>query len=402
MSKNNRRLFLKKMIFGSFSVPFLKTGLLKTSSHRIKKGEMYYRRLGRTGLEVSEISLGGSPLPDWAILRQAIDRGVNYIDTSHTYMNGNSERQIGKLFKEAGRDQVYVGTKFHLRGPWSEKTIVSSVEGSLKRLQTDCIDVLLIHGISNPSNLTDERVLSAFDRMKKEGKFRFNGISCHSNHHQVISKAVECGAYDMVQLGYNVFDLDDSEEQIQKYSDYLGASGTSKLIKSAWDQDIGVIAMKTLKVGGKRQNLDKYHTGSVSLYQAMLKWALDNSHITSVVTEMMNRTQLDEDLSVVNSPLSEEERRNLFQYAAENSSQYCHMCGTCQDRCPQGIQTTSILRYLAYFEGYEKPSRAKLMYSQLAPDQTAKSCVECGTCDRSCPYGLSVSQRIQYADSLLA
>jgi len=390
------------MLFSSLSVPVLSSGMLPRSFQRIKKGPMFYRRLGRTGLLVSEISLGGSPLPDWALMRQAVDRGVNYIDTSHTYMNGNSERQIGKLLKEAGREKIYVGTKFHIRNRWSEESIISSVEGSLRRLQTDTIDVLLIHGASDPNKLTDERVLSAFDKMKRAGKFRFSGLSCHSNHQEVISEAVNCGQYDMVQLGYNVFDIEDTEKDIKTYSDYLGTSGLRNLIKKAYDQDIGVIAMKTLKVGGRRQNLDKYSTGSTSLYQAMLKWALENQQISSVVTEMLNRTQLEEDLAVVNSPLSAKERKNLIQYAAENRADYCHMCGICQDHCPQGIETTSILRYLAYYEVYKKQKRAKSLYSGLSPEQTAQTCVECGQCDQSCPYGVSVSQRIRYAHSLLS
>jgi len=363
---------------------------------------MFYRRLGRTGLQISEISLGGSPLPDWAILRQAVDRGVNYIDTSHTYMNGNSERQIGKLLKEVGREKIYVGTKFHIRSHWNEESIISSVEGSLQRLQTDTIDVLLIHGASDPADLTDERLLSAFNKMKKDGKFRFNGLSCHSNHHQVISEAVKCGQYDMVQLGYNVFDIEKTEKDIKTYPDYLGTSGIRNLIQSAHDKDIGVIAMKTLKVGGRRQNLDPYKTGSTSLYQAMLKWALQNQHVTSVLTEMLNRTQLEEDLSVINSPLTEKEQKNLIQFAAENSKDYCHMCGICQDLCPQGIETTSILRYLAYYEGYNKQKRARTMYSRLSSEKTAKACVECRTCDQHCPYGVSVSRRIHEADSLLS
>jgi predicted aldo/keto reductase-like oxidoreductase len=402
MSKNNLRTFLKEIMFGSLSVPLLSPGLFPSPPQRIQKGSMFYRRLGRTGLQISEISLGGSPLPDWAILRQSIDKGVNYIDTSHTYMNGNSERQIGKLLKEVGREKIHVGTKFHIRSHWNEESIISSVEGSLQRLQTDTIDVLLIHGASDPTSLTDERLLSAFNKMKKAGKFRFNGLSCHSNHHQVILEAVKCGQYDMIQLGYNVFDIEKTEKDIKTYPDYLGTSGIRNLIRSAYDKDIGVIAMKTLKVGGKRQNLEQYKTGSTSIYQAMLKWVLQNHQVTSVLTEMLNRTQLEEDLSVINSTLTEKEQKNLIQFAAENSKDYCHMCGTCQDLCPQEIETTSILRYLAYFEGYNKQKRARTLYSKLSSEKTAKACVECRTCDQHCPYGVSVSQRIHDADSLLS
>ena len=356
---------------------------------------MFYRRLGRTNLLISEIALGGSPVPDMPILLQAIERGVNYIDTSQSYQNGNSERQIGQLLKLVGRDKVQVGTKFHLRRNWSEETIISSVEDSLGRLNTDYLDVLLIHGAANEENLDDERVLSAFEKLKKQGKYRFRGLSCHSNHHKVVKKAVDCGYYDMVQLGYNVFDIQGTEKEVQTYDDYLGASGIKHLISLAKSKDVGIIAMKTLKVGGKRQNLEKFKTGTTSLFQAMLKWALENRDISAVVTEMLTFEQLEEDLAVVGKSLSEKERRNLMRFVAERSKDYCHMCGLCQSACPSGIKTTSILRFFAYYEGYNKPELAKKFYSRLKPSENASACKNCGECEKSCLYGVSIRNKMR-------
>jgi len=284
MRIKSRRNFIKNMLWGSLiaslTLPQKLIPLTTKSSQPRKKGEMYYRRLGRTNLFISEISLGSSPLPPWAVLREAINRGVNYIDTSESYENGNSERKIGRLFKEIGRDKVYVGTKFHLRKNWSEQTIIRAVDQSLQRLQTDYIDVLLIHGADDPDKLTDDRVMAAFERLKKEGKYRFRGLSCHQNHHQVVKKAVECGYYDMVQLGYNVFDIQEIQSEVEVYDDYLGESGIRGLLALAKAEDVGVIAMKTLKVGGKRQNLEKYNTGTTSIFQAMLKWVLADKNVS--------------------------------------------------------------------------------------------------------------------------
>ncbi|MCK4556249.1 MAG: aldo/keto reductase, partial [Candidatus Aminicenantes bacterium] len=329
------------------------------------------------------------------------ERGVNYIDSSHSYQNGNSERQIGQLLKEVGRDKVHVGTKFHLRRNWSEETIISSVEGSLRRLDTDYMDVLLIHGASNQEYLDDERVLNAFEKLKKQGKYRFSGLSCHSNHHEVVKKAVECGYYDMIQLGYNVFDIQESEKEIQTYDDYLGAGGIRRLIALAKSKDVGIIAMKTLKVGGKRQNLEKYKTGTTSIYQEMLKWVLENRDISSVVTEMLTFDQLEEDLGVIGKPLTEGERKNLFRHVVENSKDYCHMCGLCRKSCPSRIETPSILRFLAYHEGYGKIGLAKEAYSRLKPAQTASACKNCGECENACPYGVPVRNKIREAHFLL-
>jgi len=405
MNNNSRRDFLKKITVGTLSAPLTKIrafGNHNAEQKRLKRGKMYYRRLGRTDMFISEISLGSSPLPDWALLMQAIERGVNYIDTSHTYSNGNSERQIGKLFKEFGRDKLYIGTKFHLRKNWSEKTIIQSAEDSLKRLQSDYIDILLIHGAEKKKNITDERLLSAFDKLKTAGKIRFQGLSCHSNHKNVVQAAVDCGHYDMVQLGYNVFDIEDKQEKIENYDDYLGESGLRSLISYAASKDVGIIAMKTLKIGGKRQNLENYKTDTASVFQAMLKWVLENKNIASACTEMLNKKQLDEDLAVPGQALTEIEKRTLFKYVAENSDNFCHMCGQCQTQCPFGIATTDIMRFLAYYEGYNKTSRAKEEYSRLSPEQTIKECKNCGQCESICPYNVAVRERILYAHEVLA
>ncbi len=396
---------MKNIAVGAFSffTPFIKlvSGKEEETS-RIKKGEMHYRRLGRTNLLISEISLGGSPLPDWPLFLQALERGVNYIDTSCNYGNGNSERQIGRMFKEFGRDKAYVGTKFVLRGgSWSEESIVKSVNASLQRLQTDYVDVLLIHGAENEEHLTDESVLGAFERLKKEGKYRFRGLSCHSNHRRVMQRAAECGHYDMVMLAYNVFDIQEGEKNIKVYDDYLAESGIRGLITLASSKDVGIIAMKTLKVGGRRQNLEKYKTGKTSLFQAMLKWVLENKNISSAAIEMLTYEQLEEDLSVAGLPLSEEERRNLFLYVAKNSKDYCHLCGICQASCPSLVPTAEILRILAYDQSYQKTDLARKLYSELRQEHGGFSCQDCGQCERVCPYRVSVRKKIKEAGLLL-
>ncbi|MGZ5495488.1 MAG: aldo/keto reductase, partial [Candidatus Aminicenantales bacterium] len=101
---HDRRTFIKTMAGGAFAVGSSLAGWPargQTASGSPDKAGMAYRRLGRTGLLVSEISLGSSPLPDPDLLRAIVDRGVNYIDTSHNYDNGNAERQIGRLIKDA-------------------------------------------------------------------------------------------------------------------------------------------------------------------------------------------------------------------------------------------------------------------------------------------------------------
>jgi len=351
---------------------------------------------------VSEISLGSSPLPDPDLLRAIVDRGVNYIDTSHNYENGNAERRIGRLLKDVGRDKLLVATKFHVAPRDTPETIAASVHGSLRRLDVATIDVLMIHGAESAGVLDDGRVLEAYERLKREGAYRFRGLSCHANQDEVVRKAVSCGLYDMVQVGYNVFDIQEPEREVETYPDYLAASGIGALVGLAHSRDVGVIAMKTLKVGGRRQDLGKYRTGSASVYQAMLKWVLGDPRVTSALTEILNRGQMEEDLGAAGAKLEAEEMSTLARFVRENGTDFCHGCARCGRACPSGVATATILRALAYAESYGKADRARNVYASLKCGETAAACRDCGACERACPYGVAVRNRIREAGRLLA
>jgi len=403
---SKRRSFLKAFAVGAAAaiVPSVSPSSRAASQtqvsppYKIRRNDMIYRRLGRTGLLISEISLGGSPLPDERLLFQLVERGINYIDTSDSYENGNCERKVGRLFKAVGRDKIHIHARFHLEGPWTEASLIASVEGSLRRLGTEQVEILGIHGVEKPEHLTDERILGAFEKLK--GKYRFRGLTCHVNQHAVIPKAVESGLYDMVQIGYNVFDIQETEKEIKTYSDYLGESGIRKLIDLARSRDVGVTAMKVLKIGGRRQDLAAYKKGGPSLYPAMLKWALENEKLSAAVIEIMNEEEMNEDLGAIGRPLAPAERRMLHAHVAANAGSYCHLCGLCQAACPAAIRTTDVSRCLAYHESYGKRARARAEFAGLRPAIAA--CRDCGACERACPYGLPVRERTRRTEELLA
>jgi predicted aldo/keto reductase-like oxidoreductase len=401
----DRRTFIKSMAGGAAALGSSLAGWAgprQASSEPPLKDGLARRRLGRTGLLVSEISLGSSPLPDPDLLRAIVDRGVNYIDTSHNYDNGNAERQIGRLLKDVGRDRVHVATKFHVAPRDTPDSIIASVHGSLRRLGIETIDVLMIHGAETAAVLVDERVLQAYERLKAAGAFRFRGLSCHANQDEVVRKAVGCGLYDMVQVGYNVFDIPETEAgEVETYPDYLGRSGIRPLLELARSRDVGVVAMKTLKVGGRRQDLGRYRTGAASLYQAMLKWALDDERVASAVTEILNRQQMEEDLGAAGTKLSGAERAILARYVRESSAGYCQSCARCRRACPAGIDTTGILRALAYHESYGKTDRARAVYVGIETGGRTAACRDCGACEKACPARVPVRSRIREAARLL-
>ena len=404
-TSQDRRTFLKTMA-GGVAVWGAATARLFGSEafqeEPLRQGSMLYRRLGRTGLQVSEISLGGSPLPDPSLMRAIIDRGVNYVDTSHSYENGNSERRIGRILKEIGRDKLHVGTKFHVRARDTIESIIASVEGSLRRLATDHIDVLMIHGAASAATLVDDRVLEAYERLRKAGAWRFRGLSCHTNHDEVVRKAVDSGLYDMVTVGYNVFDIQGAETEVVTYPDYIAASGLGGLLDHARSGDLGFVAMKVLKVGGRRQDLDRYRTGSASIYQSMLKWVFKDDRVSSALIEILNHREMEEDLGAVGARLTSAEMTTLARFVRDNGRDYCHMCGRCTRACPSGVAATDILRCLAYHESYGKAQRARKEYAGLDEGAKVAACRDCGTCEEACPYGVQVRARLRTAAALLA
>ena len=158
---------------------------------------MRYVKLGRTGLEVSEICLGcmsfGEPdrgphawtLPEdesRALIRQAFEAGITFWDTANVYSAGSSEEIVGRALKEVGREEVVLATKVHGRmrpgangGGLSRKAIMAEVDASIQRLQTDYVDLLQIHRFDPETPL--EETLEALHDVVKAGKARYLGAS---------------------------------------------------------------------------------------------------------------------------------------------------------------------------------------------------------------------------------
>jgi aryl-alcohol dehydrogenase-like predicted oxidoreductase len=163
---------------------------------------MDYRSLGRTGMHVSPLCLGAMMFGAWGerdhdvsikIIHQALDAGINFIDTADVYSQGESEEIVGKALAGGRRDEVIVATKFHgqMGAPSGEREdpnqrgnsrrwIISEVENSLRRLQTEWIDLYQVH---RPDPETDvEETLSALTDIQRQGKIRAFGSSTFPAH----------------------------------------------------------------------------------------------------------------------------------------------------------------------------------------------------------------------------
>ncbi|MEK0313294.1 aldo/keto reductase [Cohnella sp. 56] len=153
---------------------------------------MIYRKLGRTGLDVSALSFGASSLGSVfrstdesegiRTVHAAIDAGINYIDVSPYYGATRAEAVLGRALKEIARDKFLLSTKAGRYGEdafdFSRSRIFASVEESLARLHVDEIDILYLHDIEFvPADIIFEQALPALQRLKEDGKIRFAGIS---------------------------------------------------------------------------------------------------------------------------------------------------------------------------------------------------------------------------------
>ena len=183
------------------------------------KAAMLYRTLGRTGERVSAIGLGGwhigfakqTEQDSIALIREAIDRGITFLDNSWDYNEGASEVRMGKALKDGYRDRVFLMTKIDGR---SKREAARQLEESLQRLQVDCIDLVQHHEIlrfEEPHRVFDEEgANAALVEARRAGKLRYIGFTGHKDpvvHLHMLDVAREQGfTFDAVQMPLNVMD----------------------------------------------------------------------------------------------------------------------------------------------------------------------------------------------------
>ena len=178
-----------------------------------------YRTLGHTGEQISCIGLGGyhiaghglSESEGVKLVQSAVDRGINFLDNSWDYNEGESERRMGKALKGGYRDRAFLMTKIDGR---TKKSAAKQIEESLKRLQTDHVDLLQFHEVirlDDPDRIfSEDGAMEAFQAAKKAGKARYIGFTGHKDpriHLYTLEVADQHDfVFDAVQMPLNVMD----------------------------------------------------------------------------------------------------------------------------------------------------------------------------------------------------
>ncbi|MFN2376925.1 MAG: aldo/keto reductase [Candidatus Binatia bacterium] len=351
-----------------------------------------FRPLGRTGWQMSDISFGTASVRDPDVVRMAIDRGVNYFDTSPDYSDAESERVVGQGVR-GRRDKVFLASKFctpggHLAADAKVEDIIAAVEASLGRLGTDYLDLCHIHACNDLERLMAPTFHEAFDRLKEQGKVRFMGVSSHTPElEMVMNKAVESGRFHVLMVAYNFNNWPD----------------LSNIIDKAHAAGVGFVAMKTLKGAYHTVLADFTPTERNSFTQAAFKWVQSNPRVSGLVVSISKASQLDEYLFASGQPLAPKDLAVLERYDELVTRQYCRPgCGECLDACPAGLPINDVLRYSMYYEGYGSERLAMGKYGALGPGRQASACADCAApCQGACPFEIPIKDRMGRAHRLL-
>jgi L-galactose dehydrogenase/L-glyceraldehyde 3-phosphate reductase len=312
---------------------------------------MKFRRLGRTGLLVSEVGFGGAGIGHaWgatsdaeciAAVRRAVELGINFFDTSPMYGGGRSEENLGQGLVGL-RDSVYIATKIRLRTEPEladlEAAVRRSVEQSLQRLRTDWIDLFQIHHQLGPQGgqyiaavgpppryayrLTRGQALdlgAAMQRMVEAGKVRFLGITAWDGHPDVIAPLLASGVFHTAQILYNLLNRSAAAPAPAAFD----SIDQGQSIPIAQGNDVGIIGIRAHAAGALADRLDRavaddsevardhararklafLANGPLrTLSQVALRYCLDNPHIATVVPGVKSVAELEEAAACTDLP----------------------------------------------------------------------------------------------------
>ncbi|MBQ6851928.1 MAG: aldo/keto reductase [Oscillospiraceae bacterium] len=332
---------------------------------------MEYRILGKTGLRISRIGLGGIPIQridaegTKKLIRCLMEEGVNYIDTARGYTV--SEEYLGYAL-EGVRNRFVLATKSMAR---TKEAMAKDINISLEKLRTDYIDLYQIH---NPTMKELEQVLApggaleALLEAKAAGKIRHIGITLHSV--LLFEKAVEYDWVETIMFPYNIVETQGEE-----------------LIAACAEKNIGFINMKPLAGGA----LDD---ASVAL-----RFIAANPNITVVIPGMAEQSEIEQNVRAVCdcSPLTDRELEKIQQFRDVLGTQFCRRCNYCQP-CSAGISIYSMFLMEGYYNRYDLKQWATARY--MAMEKTASDCIDCGVCETRCPYNLPIRQMLKKVEKL--
>ena len=346
------------------------------------KGKKFaYRTLGKTGIEVPVINMGVMNTNNPSLVKAALDSGMVMLDTAQTYQRGQNEGMIGEVLKGRPRDSYVLATKARL--PSDQKTglyteeatedaFLKKVDVSLKSFGLDYVDIYYHHNVVKRESALYEPILKALEKVKKEGKARFVGITTHMNEPEVIQAAVDSKAYDVILTSYNF--------QQKHYAEVRSA------IARAAQAGIGIVGMKAIRAGNRQAPTLKNAASA-------LKWVLQDSNVSTIVPGFTTFEEMDIDLSVGENPMLTDPEKKDLEKVASASGLYCQGCRQCLGQCLEELPIPDLMR--AYMYTYAYRNLAHAQETVLSLNLPARVCEDCGQCPVKCSIGFDVSGKIR-------
>ena len=414
-NKINRRNFLKTMGAAGLAPAF--AGITKAAepnkpnapkTQKPKFPQVPKRKLGKTGVEVSCLGIGTNRLDNQIILRKAIDWGVTYWDTAHSYVGGNSELNIGKLLSKSPelRKKLFITTKAS-----GAKTIAQTQEylqESLKRMNTDYIDLYHgVHGLSSPSQLTDELKQWA-ENAKKRGLIRFFGFSTHKNMPQCLTAAARLGWIDAIITSYNFRLMQNDEMQAAVETCHKAGVGlvAMKSVALTFRQRRQLEAGKKIETEEDKKLLKRFLQKGFTEGPAKIKAVLEDERISSSCVGMNNVALLTSNVAGVldKTKFTRADRNAFAEYAATTCSGYCAGCShICDSDLPDAPCVSDIARYLMYYNSYGEQDRARKLFAQIPGSIRNKLLsIDYTLAEAHCPQRIPIAKLITEAVSKLA
>ena len=322
------------------------------------------RKLGKTGLVVNEVGFGGIPIQRIdqktvnALIDKMIELKINFIDTARGYTI--SESLLGNALV-GKRDKFIIATKSMSR---TYEGMKEDIKNSLKNLQTNYIDVYQLHNVSIGENYSG--ALKALEEARSEGVIGHIGVTTHSL--EMAEKIVEENIFETLQFPYNIVEVQ-----------------AENLFKKAKENNIGIIVMKPLA------------GGAITNAKLAIKYILNNKNISVVIPGMESVDQLIENVGVINCEISYNEWNEIDKIKKELSGDFCRRCGYCMP-CTVGINIPFNFLVEGYYTRYNLKEWAVSRYEtmKVKPD----SCIECGECERKCPYNLQIINKLKNVVSI--
>jgi len=356
----NRRQFLKTAAAG----PVAGLAATRRTYAQNPPVTLHTRTMGATGIEVVDIGLGSNVCGDDAVMRYALDMGMNYIDTARAYRDGNAERMVAEAVAGRPRDSFVICDKV----PWYATTaedMLAEANTALELLRLDYVDFMLYHKMDAPEQFTQEFVDVA-KQLKAEGKTRYFGVSTHIQQVAVARRAIELGV-DQILLGFGV-------AGVEQYAEL------ESVINEAAAKGIAVAAMKTAS-GQDQPTIKAFQDEGLSFFVACLKWALSNPNVCVALSEITTLQMADENVAASGGRLTEGEHAAIERFVADRGRRSFVYWGAAQAKCANGVAVAEILRHRAYYVEYGERALARKLYSSLPDHQRPAACPGCPVCD---------------------